>query len=159
MAKTTTETTAEGFIDVVDDARRCASDIGYWIKDVIAVRRVWPGPRVGDGLPEDISIDDDFTIDPRPRVEDASLTRIHERVGFIEQGSLLVTQISATISDEDIRGKFDDPLAERFWRVEKVADTREDTILEGPTGRFKATWYWRRPDPMGWQMLLVPIND
>lgn len=157
MAKTTTETTMEGLIGTIDNARSCASLIGYWIKDVIAARRRWPGPKVGEGV--NPVIDDLFTIDPRPKVQDARLTRIHERVGIVEGGTLLVSQITATLSSDDIRGRFDDVRDELVWRVEKVADTREDIEVEGATGLFKATWYWRRPDPMGWEMLLVPIND
>ncbi len=155
------DTVMEGLVGVVDEVRGIASTLGYWIKDVVAVKRTWSGARVGHGTADSLSDEDLFTIAPRPKVEDAQLRRIHDTAGLITEGSLFVSQITATLTEEEIRGVFDNENEEQVWRVERVTGGGSK-FPEGPVaaaGLYRAVWFWRRPDPIGWQMLLQPLNE
>lgn len=160
------QTLGEDLQDVVDTVREIPGDLGLWTREVEAIERTWSGEHVGDGRKSEVTEDLRFTITPRPKVRDAQLRRSHEAAGLVTEGSLFVMRISATYTEAEMRGIFDDPKAEQVWRVVRV-DGQGNRFPEGvapvdaeeEAALFRAVWVWRRDDPSGWEMLLNPINE
>lgn len=155
-------TLLEDLIEVVDDVRDVPSDIGYYLRDVEIVKRSWSGAARGKGKLANAPVTSILTIDPRPKVEDASLNRVHRKAGYVQEGSLFVTAVSATLTDAQIRGKDLTATEELLYRVTLVVDTIEATAVpegagDATDGLFRLVYAWRRGHPLGWELVLSPI--
>ncbi len=154
-------TLLEDLIEVVDDVRDVPSDIGYYLRDVEIVKRSWPGTARGKGKLANAPVSSILTIAPRPKIQDAKLSRRHRNAGYVQEGSLFVTGVSATLTDAQIRGKDLTANEELLYRVTKAEDSIEVAVPEGAgdatDGLFRLVYAWRRGHPLGWELVLSPI--
>jgi hypothetical protein len=148
----------DGIIPCVDQARQVAKDIGWRIRSVTLVRKVWPGAK-GEGRQSETSLIDILTISPAPRVRDARQVHKHYAIGMMEEGDIFVDAITATLTEAQIKGTGLAAGEELFYRVLVVADTQESSdVPEATAGLYRLTQAWRRPNPIGWQLNLRPVR-
>lgn len=150
---------------VVDDAREIATEIGWRMREVKIQKIVWAGEFKGQGDADDRSKPVDvLTITPRPMVAEsgrvvAQLVHRHGGAGMIEEGNLLVTNISMRYTEAEIKGTGLANNEEQFWNITKVADSIETDTPEATSGMFRLRYAWRRPHPLGWSVVLETVDD
>jgi hypothetical protein len=134
LAKTLQRT----LLPVADKLRDLLSVFGMRPYTVKIVRVQWSGGSRGLGMPNLIP-GSEFLLLPTPKMTDlAGVQEIVQPVGLDEVGSILVTQISGQLTEEQLRGIDDDgtPIPndqEIFWEVEFL---RSDG-LSGQKRRFQ----------------------
>lgn len=95
-------TLARRFIGLADSLRDLLTKFGLRAYKVSIVRIEWSGGRRGRGTPVVV---DERVILPTPKIAPMdSLQEVLQPVGLEEVGSLELTQISGTFSEEDLRG-------------------------------------------------------
>ena len=93
-------------VPVVDRIRQLKTRFGIRPYRVFLIHVRWTGPKVGLGVPEEISRRE---ILPTPRVRDVSSTsEVFSSVGRVEEGGIVVDEISARFSEDDLMGKTPD---------------------------------------------------
>lgn len=106
-------------IALADEVRGEVADgcLGRRLHTFIIRTRTWPGPRRGDGVPTDV----DLTPVPTPKYTLPEPRHIMAEPGLYESGDILVRQVSAAYTQEQIGDFIDSPesaLVEVFWVVE-----------------------------------------
>ncbi len=100
------KTLAQRLIPTVDKIRQLNTSFGLRPYRVWLVHLRWTGPARGMGVAEVVSRRE---ILPTPRVEDmGSTARELAAVGLTEEGSLRLTEVSATLSEDDLLGRTPD---------------------------------------------------
>lgn len=100
------KTLAQDLVPIVDDIRQIATDFGVRPYRVFMVHIQWTGPARGIGEPQEISRRE---ILPTPVVADMSATaRTLAAVGMVEEGSIRLSKISASLTEDDLLGRTPD---------------------------------------------------
>ena len=114
---------------VVDRVRGLSTKFGLRPHQVFLVHVRWTGKRRGEGSPQQVACRE---IVPRPRVRDMdSIRRVSHATGTIEEGDVVVDEISARIPEDDLMGRTPDlmdptvprslaPNVEFFWLIVEV---------------------------------------
>lgn len=110
-----------GLIDVVDDIRGIADDLGTRTFRVELVTVRWSGEVRGDGSPTETTVE----ITPRPEVIDLSMRAELRGYGRDEEGDLLLRGVSLRYTAGELYANAGDvgPLEERFYRVTDMRAT------------------------------------
>jgi hypothetical protein len=96
------DTLAGSFIGLADDLRQISVEFGMKPYTVRRIRIQWSGGARGRGLPTVIFSE---PILPTPKVTDISgLSELLHSVGLDEHGSLRLSEISGTYTEDDLRG-------------------------------------------------------
>jgi hypothetical protein len=125
-------TLADRLSPMADKLRQIATKVGVRRYRVFLVHVYWSGPVVGSGQPTEVSRKE---ILPTPKVSDMSATtQVLRQFGMTEEGGLVVDEISAAFTEDDLTGKTPDlvdPIlprtgvrnAEFFWEVIEARNT------------------------------------
>jgi hypothetical protein len=96
-------TLAQDLVPVVDDVRQLATDFGVRPYRVFLVHVQWTGPTRGIGVAEEVSRRE---ILPTPQISDMSATsRSLQAVGLVEEGTIRLRRISASLTEDDLLGR------------------------------------------------------
>jgi hypothetical protein len=115
------KTLARRFVPLADSLRDLLTKFGLRAYKVTIVRVEWTGGKRGRGLPVVLS---ENIILPTPKISSFdALTELVQPIGLEELGSVELSQISGTFSEDDLRGFTKDgdgisPNQEFFYEVE-----------------------------------------
>jgi hypothetical protein len=125
-------TLADKLSPMADKLRQIATKLGVRRYRVFMVHVMWSGAARGAGLPKEISRRE---ILPTPKVSDMqATTNVLRQFGLTEEGGLVVDEISAAFTEDDLVGKTPDLVdptmtrtgtqnAEFFWEVVEARNT------------------------------------
>jgi hypothetical protein len=100
------KTLAQQLSPIVDSIRQIATDFGLRPYRVFLVHVEWTGPTRGIGVANEISRRE---ILPTPVVADMSSTsRILHAVGMVEEGSIKLSKVTASLTEDDLLGRTPD---------------------------------------------------
>jgi hypothetical protein len=148
----------ERLIAAVDRIRVIPTTLGYATRQVEVITLTWPGARRGEGLRSGVTIVVAGILSPRPKVQDAQLTRLNHSPGLVQRGDFLVDGISATYTEAFLSGSALAANEERRYRITRVANDSEVAVPEAVTGLCGLAWLWKRSDPLGFRLLLRPVD-
>lgn len=152
------KTLARGFIGLADSLRDMLTQFGLRAYKVSLVKVQWSGGRRGKGTAVTIQ---EKVILPTPKIESLdSLADVLQPVGMEEQGSLTLSQISGTFTEEELRGysKEGDPIPrdqEFFYEVEFFPNEGEAQKRRF----FPASPPTYFPGKLGWSIRLLKANE
>lgn len=144
-------------VPIADKIRTLADKFGMRPYRVWLVHVKWSGTRVGEGVPQVASRRE---LQPVPRVFDMSSTTLAlTPVGLNESGTLMVDQVSAKWTEDDLMGRTWDLIdpalpatglrnGEFFWEVQEARPTQPPPPIRRyvPTGvpmLIKGGLQWR----------------
>ena len=125
-------TLADKLSPMADRLRQIATKLGVRRYRVFMVHVMWSGTVRGAGLPKEISRRE---ILPTPKVQDMeATTNVLRQFGLTEEGGLVVDEISAAFTEDDLIGKTPDLVdptmtrtgtqnADFFWEVVEARNT------------------------------------
>jgi hypothetical protein len=151
-------TLARDFIELADDLRDLLTQFGLRSYRVSTLRIQWSGGKRGKGTP---TIVEERPILPTPKITALDgLLGVIQNVGLDETGSLEVSQISGTYSEDQLRGFDSDgtgipPDQEFLWEVEFFP-------TEGPSKKrrfFPKTAPNYKAGALQWTIRLEKAND
>jgi hypothetical protein len=153
------KTLAHRFIPLADSLRDMLSAFGLRSYKVAIIRVEWTGGKRGRGTPVILS---EKTILPTPKLESVeSLAEVLQPVGLEEQGSLELSQVSGTFSEEDLRGYSQDGEGipanhEFFYEITFISPSAGE-----PQRRrfFPASAPVYSPGKLQWSMRLQKANE
>jgi hypothetical protein len=152
------KTLARRFIGLADSLRDLLTRFGLRSYKVTIVRVEWTGGRRGRGVPVVLS---EKVILPTPKISNLdALTEVVQSVGLAEMGSIELSQISGTFTEEDLLGTSADgspipPNQEFFYEVEFYPH-------DGPPQRrrfFPASAPTYMPGRLQWSIRLEKSNE
>lgn len=85
-------------IPVVDAGRQLVAELGFRQRTITLRTRTWSGGRPGSGAATDVDVE----LTPRPKVAEPPAKLIYDAPGQYEAGDLIVSKISATLTEQDI---------------------------------------------------------
>jgi hypothetical protein len=101
-------TLAERLVETVDRIRQLNTSLGLRPYRVFLIHVQWSGAKIGLGQPKEISRRE---ILPTPRVRDISSTsEVYTNMGRVEEGGVVIDEVSARFSEDDLMGKTSDLL-------------------------------------------------
>ena len=106
----------DDLIPCVDDARGMADELGLRVRPVDLVVRTWDGASMGLGTKTETAT----IISPTPKVRAMDL-REEGPGGHVQAGDLMISRISAALSEATLRGEPLAPKSEFIWRVDGEA--------------------------------------
>jgi hypothetical protein len=124
-------TLAQKLIPVADNIRNLFTRFGLRPYKIAIVRVRWSGGRRGRGVPTVVS---STALLPTPMVQDLStLVEVASPVGLDETGAIVVSQISGSYTDDDLRftsaeGQPPGPDEEVFYEIEYPQPGGNDSI-------------------------------
>lgn len=137
-------TLAYELTEVVDSVRTLYADFGLRPYRVFLVHGKWPGARRGYGGA--LQVVSRREIVPVPRVRDVgAVTRQIQALGNTEIGDIVIDQISARYTEDDLMGRTPDmvdptsprtllPNVQFWWEVEECRDQRPNTVVRRYSG-------------------------
>jgi hypothetical protein len=133
----TPDTLGSDLVDVVDDIRAIAADLGLRPYRVFLMHARWTGGERGAGK---LLLVAEREIVPPPRVQDVSgMAMVLRSTGVTEEGDVKVDEVSARFSEDDLVGLTPDmvdpqdprrlrPDVEFFYEMRESRDTARPTV-------------------------------
>lgn len=107
-AQQVNQSLAGRLVPVVDRIRQINTRLGLRPYRVFLVHVQWSGAQIGLGSPQEISRRE---ILPTPRVRDISSTsEVYTNMGRVEEGGVVIDQVSAKWAEDDLMGRTPDLL-------------------------------------------------
>ena len=119
-------TLRDELIDVIDEGRQLADDLGLRQQSVVLRTRVWSGGEVGRGT----ATDTDLVLSPVPKVRRLPLRLIHASGGRYQEGDRLISKISASYTTEQLGGGVAVAGTELLWLIDGDPHTAVETPEE-----------------------------
>jgi hypothetical protein len=151
------QTLGQDLIDVADDLRDLFTEFGLRPYEVRVVRERWTGGRRGIGTPIVVR---EVHLLPTPRLASLEgLQNIVSSVGQVEEGNLLLSEISGRFTEDDLRGMVDDGAAideaEEFYFEVKFPARREGGVGAQRRRFYPASAPAYQADAFQWVVVLV----
>jgi hypothetical protein len=149
-------TLVQRLVPTVDRVRDLATKFGIRPYEIHVVRTRWSGGQRGSG--QEVVVQD-VALLPTPKISDLTGLNLRiESIGSIEAGSLRVSRISMTFTEDQLSGRDADgnpPGDDEQVYYEVYLPGGDGTLANGKRRRFAlASAPWLKPGGVHWQVIL-----